>query len=82
VLRGEENQYGETGMVKRLDKYGESWQFGLEEAEVEPLLWKYGFKLLDRKGPKELEDTYFKDLNGIVKAHVNGTQSVVKAERQ
>jgi methyltransferase (TIGR00027 family) len=82
VLRGEGNLYGETRIMKAANKYGESWQFGLEEADVEPILCKFGFKLLDRKGPKELEEVYFKDVNGIVKARVNGTQSIVKAERQ
>jgi len=82
VLRGEGNLYGETGIMKGVNKYGESWQFGLEEADVESILCKYGFKLLDRKGPEELEEVYFKDVNGIVKARVNGTQSIVKAERQ
>jgi methyltransferase (TIGR00027 family) len=82
VLHREKNLNGETGMMKRLDKYGESWQFGLEEADVEPLLSKYGFKLLDRKGSKELEWAFFRDEDGIVKARVNSTQSIVKAERQ
>jgi methyltransferase (TIGR00027 family) len=82
VLHGKENQQGEEGMMKRLDKYGESWQFGLEEAEVEPLLNKYGFQILDRKSPKELEEAYFKDKNGIVKARVNGTQSISMAVRK
>ena len=81
VLRGEGNVYGETRMMQGVNKFGETWQFGLDEAEVEPLLAKYGFKLLDRKGPKELEEAYFKDEKGIVKARVNGTQSIVKAER-
>ena len=68
-------------MMKSLDRYGESWQFGLEEAQVEPFLCGYGFKLLDRQGPKELEEACFKDKNGHLKARVNGTQSIVKAER-
>lgn len=82
VLHGEENLDGEMWMMNRLDRYGESWQFGLEEVDVEPLLCKYGFGLLDRRGPRELEETYFKDKKGIVKARVNGTQSIVKAERR
>jgi methyltransferase (TIGR00027 family) len=82
VLRGKGNLYGETTIMETLNTYGESWQFGFEEADVEPVLNKYGFKLLDRKDPKELEELYFKDINGIIKARVNGTQSIVKAERK
>lgn len=66
-------------LKKNLDKYGESWQFGFEEEEIESFLLKYGFKILDRKGPKELERTYFKSINNKVKEyHVNGTQSILK----
>ena len=81
VLRGDKGQSEEAEMMKSLDRYGESWQFGLEEAQVEPFLCGYGFKLLDRQGPKELEEACFKDKNGHLKARVNGTQSIVKAER-
>jgi methyltransferase (TIGR00027 family) len=82
MLRAEGNLCEESRMMKGLNKFGESWQFGLDETEVEPMLYKYGFKLLDRKGPKELEEAYFKDEKGVVIARVNGTQSIVKAERQ
>jgi methyltransferase (TIGR00027 family) len=82
VIRGEGGVLGEARILKGVNKFGESWQFGLEEAEVEPLLCKYGFTLVERSGPKELENAYFTDEGGIVKARVNGTQSVVKAGRK
>lgn len=82
VLRGEGNEYGQDRMIKGVKRFGESWQFGLEEADVGPFLEKYGFKLLERKGPRELEDAYFKGKNGLVLARVNGTQSIVMAERR
>jgi hypothetical protein len=68
-------------MIKRVNKFGESWQFGLEEAEVGPLLMEHGFRLLDRKGPNELQETYFKDKRGEIMGRVNGTQSIVTAQK-
>jgi methyltransferase (TIGR00027 family) len=81
ALRGDGDTYGEERMMKRVGKSGESWQFGLDEEDVEPLLEKYGFRLLDRKGPHDLEETYFRDVAGSLISRINGTQSVVTAER-
>jgi hypothetical protein len=68
-------------MTKGVRRLGEPWQFGLEEVEVKPLLMKYGFEMVDRKGPRELQETYFKDEKGKVLGQVNGTQSIVTAQR-
>jgi methyltransferase (TIGR00027 family) len=65
-------------LMNKLDKYGESWQFGLEENEVEALLNRYGFELIDRKGSGELENDNFKLDNGMIKGKVNKTQSIIK----
>lgn len=81
VLNGESKAYGQARMMKGVKKFGESWQFGLEEMEVEPLLTKYGFRLLDRKGPQELQEIYFKDKMGKILGCVNGTQSIVTAQK-
>jgi len=59
VLKGESKVYGQDRMIKGVNKVGESWQFGLEEAEIEPLLTRYGFELKDRKSPHDLEEMYF-----------------------
>lgn len=81
VLRGDGKLYGEDRMTKGIAKFGESWQFGLEEHDVEAFLEKYGFRVLDRKSPKDLEETYFRNENGIVIGRVNGTQSIIMAEK-
>jgi methyltransferase (TIGR00027 family) len=81
VLRGAGDTYGEERMMKGVTRFGESWQFGLDEGDVGPLLARYGFKLLDRKGPAELEEAYFRDESGNLIGRVNGTQSIVTAER-
>jgi methyltransferase (TIGR00027 family) len=81
VLKGESNAYGQDRMIKGVNKFGESWQFGLEEAEVEPLLTKYGFRLMERKSPHDLQETYFKDERGKILARVNGTQSIIMAQK-
>jgi methyltransferase (TIGR00027 family) len=81
AVRAEGGPSEETRMMKGLSRYGESWQFGLEEAEVEPFLRGHGFRMVDRKGPKELGESYFRTADGVVRAQVNGTQSIVKAER-
>lgn len=82
ALRGDGNDYGESGMIKGVKDFGESWQFGLEKSEVESFLVKYGFSLLDHKSPKDLEELYFKDSRGEIKARINGTQSIVMAVRK
>jgi methyltransferase (TIGR00027 family) len=81
ALRGEGTAYGEKSMTQGVSKYGESWQFGLEEREVEPLLSKYAFRLLDLKSPRALEEKYFGGRSGRVSARINGTQSIVLAEK-
>ena len=82
VVRGEGNDFGEARMTRGVNRYGESWQFGLEEADVEPFLCRFGFRLLERSGPRELEKAYFTNEEGRVTARVNGTQSIVKAARR
>jgi methyltransferase (TIGR00027 family) len=81
ALQTEGSNAGDIKLRKGLAKYGESWQFGLSEDEVGAFLLKYCFKMIDRKNPRQLEEVYFKNELGIVKAHINGTQSIVVAER-
>jgi methyltransferase (TIGR00027 family) len=81
ALRGGGNAYGQERMMRGVTRFGESWQFGLEEEEVEPLLRKHGFKLLDRQSPRDLEQAYFRDDAGNLIGKVNATQSIVTAER-
>jgi methyltransferase (TIGR00027 family) len=81
VLKGEGHAYGQDRMMKGTNRFGESWQFGLEEAEVGPLLGKYGFKVIDRKGPNELEEAYFRNGKGETVGRINGTQSIVTGEK-
>jgi hypothetical protein len=68
-------------VTSRLARYGESWQFSLDEVEVEPMLAKFGFRLLDIRHPQDLEQMYFKDAQGRIVGHVNEVQSIVMAER-
>jgi len=82
VLKGESKAYGEERMQAGLNRSGESWQFGLDEGEVEPFLRKYGLRLLARMSPADLEAAYFTDASGARVARINGTQSIVLAERQ
>jgi O-methyltransferase involved in polyketide biosynthesis len=81
VLRGEGGAYGEKRMAQGVRKFGESWQFGLDEREVKPLLLKYSFRLTDLKSPHALEEKYFRGEDGKAFTRINGTQSMVLAER-
>ncbi len=81
AVRGQGGGRDEAQVIKKLARFRESWQFGLAEKEVEPLLAKFGFKLLDLKNPCDLEEAYFKDARGRIVGHVNNTQSIVTAER-
>jgi methyltransferase (TIGR00027 family) len=81
VLRGEGSAYGEARMTRGVARHGESWQFGLDQREVAPLLSKYSFTVKDIHGPRALENRYFRGRDGKVFARINGTQSIVLAER-
>jgi methyltransferase (TIGR00027 family) len=81
VLGGSDATYGQAGITKGAERFGESWQFGLEKAEVGPLLAKYGLRLLEIQSPEDLEQRYFRDAAGRVMGRVNGTQSIALAER-
>ena len=75
------SQYGQEGMLDTLARYGESWQFALDESEVGTFFAPFGFKVLDRKSPRDLELAYFTDKKGRVTGRVNGTQSIVILEK-
>jgi len=81
VLRGEGGEYGEEGMTGKLRKMGEAWKFGLDDREVAPLLAAHGFALVELKSPRTLEGMYFMGPKGKPLARINGTQSIVRAER-
>jgi methyltransferase (TIGR00027 family) len=80
VLNGKGNAYGQDRMIAGVNRFGESWQFGLDESELEGFLDKYGLVLLDKKSPKELEELNFKGRDGLIHGTVNGTQGIVTAE--
>jgi len=82
VLRGDGGQYGEKGVTDRLQRMGEAWKFGLEEREVGPLLSEHGFALVELKNPQALEGMYFLGTKGKPVGRINGTQSIVRAERK
>jgi methyltransferase (TIGR00027 family) len=82
VLRGERNVYGQERMISGVKRFGESWQFGLDEIEVKGFLKKYEMLLVDQKSPTELEELNFKGTDGVVRARINGTQGIVTAERR
>jgi methyltransferase (TIGR00027 family) len=81
ALRGREAGKDSLQVTSRLAKLGESWQFGLDDQKVGPLLSRYGFRLLDLKNPRALEETYFKGGQGRIAGHVSDTQTIVTAER-
>ena len=81
VLRGEGNVYGQERMISGVNRLGESWQFGLDEAEVKAFLGKYELVLVDQKSPKDLEEMNFRGRDGVLRERVNGTQGIVTAER-
>jgi len=81
VLRGEGDAYGQKRMISGTMRFGESWQFGLEKEEVKPLLSRYALKVKDLKDPPALQRQYFVDQGGKALARINGTQSIVFAEK-
>ena len=82
VLRQEGKVYGQKSMIKGVNRFGESWQFGLDESEVKGFVEKYDMILIDQKNPTELETLNFKGTDGVVRAKINGTQGIAVAERK
>jgi len=72
----------EKRMAKSLEKSGETWQFGLEEDQLDPLLASYQFKVIDQKNPHELEEIDFKNEEGKISHHIIGVQSIVTAVKE
>ena len=81
VVRGEGKVYGQERMIRGVNGFGESWQFGLDETEVGPFLRRFGFVLIDQKNPTELEQMNFRRPDGTIRARINGTQGIVTAQR-
>jgi len=82
VVRGEGDLYGQRGITRGVSRVGESWQFGLDDGEVEAFLQRFGFALVDKKNPQELEQMNFRRADGSLLARINGTQGLVTAERE
>jgi methyltransferase (TIGR00027 family) len=82
VLRGEGSAYGQDRMIKGVSRFGESWQFGLDESDLPGFLEKHRLVLADKKSPKELEELNFKGPDGVLRGRINGTQGIVTAELQ
>lgn len=80
VLDERNSQSEEMEIKKVVADAGEQWQFGIESGKVEAFLVRYGLKLLDQSGHKDLENMFFTDQSGHLVANVNGTHSLVTAE--
>lgn len=81
VLRGENTQYGKSGVTQAVAQVNEQWHFGIEPSQVESFLSTYGFILMDHVDSLNLEKRYFQNPNGQVVGRINGTQCLVTAER-
>ena len=81
VLQHENLYYGEAGALQMVAKANEQWTFGMEKSDVEPFLANYGFRLLDCKDARDLENTYFKGTDGNIVGRINGTHFIVTAEK-
>lgn len=74
-------EYGEAGMTEWLESGVEHLKFGLSQDVVECFLAESGYRLLDRKDAKSLEETFFTDTRGRVRNKVHSNQSILVAER-
>jgi len=79
ILRQENRDYGEQGIIETVSKAGESWIFGLEEGEVEPFRARSGFAILTHYAPAELEKPYLSNAHGSLHGRYNGTDCIVIA---
>lgn len=82
VLRHESGLHGQAGITEFVSKSGEQWRFGLEPAEVALFVAAYGFEVHDHKDAQELEAMYFRDADGRLVGHINGTHCLAMAVKR
>ncbi len=79
VLRQENRYDGEKHLTKNTAKSGERFCFGLEKDAVPGFLSEYGLDAEDIADSAELEQRFFRSLDGKPDATVNGTHCIVTA---
>ncbi len=81
VLEHAGRYFGERELQKNVIDAGEPWTFGFEEGRVGDYLLENGFKIVEECNTEVLEERYFTSYGGAVVGRVNGTHSIVLAER-
>jgi methyltransferase (TIGR00027 family) len=64
VIEGTCEYYGAKEIHESVSKFGEPFQFGIQEGEIESFLAEHGFELLSHHTPDEFEKTYLYDDHG------------------
>ncbi len=82
TFQANSNHYRQAGLIKKLDRFGESWKFKLEENQVIPFFAEFGFKVIDLQTPEKLEKHYFTNSQGKLIARINDMQSIISAEKE
>ncbi len=81
VLRRENLYYGEKRCYEFVVLEDEEYRFGIEKGQIPDFLSGYGFKPVEEYDSSRLEDLYFTDVAGNRIARVNGTYTIVLAEK-
>jgi methyltransferase (TIGR00027 family) len=77
VLRKENLYFGEKGIYRRVNKFGEAWKSGIERNDIEAFFSQNGFTVAEVADAERLEHMYFT----CGKRHrMNGTHCVVLLE--
>jgi methyltransferase (TIGR00027 family) len=79
VLRKENLYEGEKELYRNVLKQDEGFSFGIEKGGIEGFLSGYGFKSLGVMDSNALENMFFKDDRGALRARVNGTHCIITA---
>ncbi|MBN2352430.1 MAG: SAM-dependent methyltransferase [Spirochaetales bacterium] len=77
VLRRENLYYGEEGIYKRVNKYGEAWKFGIEKCDMTSFFPARGFRVVEIADAALLEDRFLK---GEKRHRMNGTHCIAMLE--
>ena len=81
VLDERNSQREEMEIKKVVADAGEQWQFGIETGKVADFLKNYDLNLVDLSDHTDLEKRFFTDPSGHVVVNVNGSHSLVTAEK-
>jgi hypothetical protein len=68
--------------VRAASRADEAWGFGIEEGTIRDFLAKYGLHLKDHMNATDIENCYFRRVDGKLIGRVSGIHCLATAEKE